>query len=222
MLIQNWMTTDVVSVGPDATLLKIGKLLKEKNIRRVPVVDEGNRVLGIISDRDVKAASPSKATSLDMHEINYLLAKVTAKDIMTKNPITIGATDTIEKAAMLMLDHRCGSLPVVEESGRVVGIITDHDVFKAMVDTTGVRQGGFQLGLRVPDTAGAMQPVFDILRSREARILSVATINENDATRKVFIRLRSMNTREAEDALVEAVREKAQMLYWVRNTTHMD
>ena len=134
MPVQNWMTTDVVSVGPDTSLLKVGKLMKDHHIRRIPVVDDNGQVVGIISDRDVRDASPSKATTLDMYEMHYLLAELKAKNIMTAKPITVKPTDTVEQAALIMLDNKVGGLPVVDDAGKLVGIISDHDVFKAMVD----------------------------------------------------------------------------------------
>lgn len=217
MLIQNWMTADVVSVTPETSLLKLGKLMRDKKVRRLPVLDDKEHVVGIISDRDVRDASPSKATTLDMYEMHYLLAEVRAKDIMTANPFTIKPTDTIEMAAMLMQDKKIGGLPVVEESGRMVGIISDHDVFKALVGITGAREGGVQLGIEVENRPGAMRPVFDLLRDRGARIISVLSSNSEGRRRQVFIRLRSMATRDDENAVMDAVRERAALLYWTRD-----
>ena len=163
MLVQNWMTTEVITVTPETSLLKIGKLMRDNSVRRLPVLDDKGHVVGIISDRDVRDASPSKATTLDMYEMHYLLAELKAKDIMTPRPFK--PTDTVEKAAMLMLDNKFGGLPVVEESGRLVGIISDQDVFKALVSITGVREGGIQLGIEIANQPGAMKPVFDLLRA---------------------------------------------------------
>ena len=112
MPVQNWMTTDVVSVTPETSLLKVGKLMRDHHIRRLPVLDDAGRVVGIISDRDVRDASPSKATTLDMYEMHYLLAELKVKNIMTPNPLTVKPSDTVEQAALLMLDHKVGGLPV--------------------------------------------------------------------------------------------------------------
>ena len=158
MPVQNWMTTDVVSVGPDTSLLKVGKLMKDHHIRRIPVVDDNGQVVGIISDRDVRDASPSKATTLDMYEMHYLLAELKAKNIMTAKPITVKPTDTVEQAALIMLDNKVGGLPVVDDNGKLVGIISDHDVFKALVDITGARMGGLQFAIELPDQPGTARP----------------------------------------------------------------
>lgn len=221
MLVRNWMTKDVITVGPDTSLLKIGKLMRDNKVRRLPVVDEKGRVIGIISDRDVRDASPSKATTLDMYEMHYLLAELKGASIMTRSPLTVKPTDTVEKAAMIMLDNRIGGLPVVDEAGDLCGIIADHDVFKALVNITGVRAGGIQIGFSIPNVQGGMRPVFDILRKRGARILSVLSSNNDAGERNIFLRLRDMDTREQENELIEEIRGACNLLYWARNEVHL-
>ena len=216
MPVQNWMTTDVVSVTPETSLLKVGKLMKDHHVRRLPVLDDSGRVIGIISDRDVRAASPSKATTLDMYEMHYLLAELKVKNIMTPNPLTVKPSDTVEQAALLMLDHKIGGLPVVEESGKLVGIISDHDVFKALVDITGARLGGLQFAIELPDLPGTARPVFDLLRTHNARLLSVLTVSNEDGNRHLFIRVRDLGSKTAEDALMEEVAKLGRVLYCIR------
>ena len=213
MLIQDWMTSEVISVTPDTSLLKIGKLMRDNNLRRLAVVDEKNRVVSIISDRDVKDASPSKATTLDMYEMHYLLAELKAKDIMTARPITVKPSDSVEQAAMLMLDHKISGLPVVDDEGGLVGILSDRDVFKTLVNITGVREGGIQVGFEIINEPGAMKPVFDMLRQHGARLLSILSANNQAGTRQMFLRLRPMNE-ENETALKAQMAEFVNLLYW--------
>ena len=213
MPVQNWMTTDVVSVGPDTSLLKVGKLMKDHHIRRIPVVDEQGQVIGIISDRDVRDASPSKATTLDMYEMHYLLAELKAKNIMTAKPITVKPTDTVEQAALIMLDNKVGGLPVVDDSGKLVGIISDHDVFKALVDITGARMGGLQFAIELPDQPGTARPLFDMLRAHNARLLSVLTVSNADGNRQLFIRVRDLENSKAEQELMDGVGKLGKVLY---------
>lgn len=221
MLIRNWMTKDVITVTPDTSLLKIGKLMKDHNVRRLPVVDAAGKVVGIISDRDVRDASPSKATTLDMYEMHYLLAEVKAQSIMTPRPLTVKPTDTVERAAMIMLDNRVGGLPVVDDNGDLCGIIADHDVFKALVNITGVREGGIQIGFAIPNVQGGMRPVFDILRKRGARILSVLSSNNDAGLRNIFVRIRDMASRKDEDELIAEIAGVCDLLYWARNEVHL-
>ena len=213
MPVQNWMTTDVVSVGPDTSLLKVGKLMKDHHIRRIPVVDDNGQVVGIISDRDVRDASPSKATTLDMYEMHYLLAELKAKNIMTAKPITVKPTDTVEQAALIMLDNKVGGLPVVNDSGKLVGIISDHDVFKALVDITGARLGGLQFAIELPDQPGTARPLFDLLRAHNARLLSVLTVSNADGNRQLFIRVRDLENSKAEQELMDGVGKLGKVLY---------
>ena len=213
MPVKNWMTTDVVSVGPDTSLLKVGKLMKDHHIRRIPVVDENGQVVGIISDRDVRDASPSKATTLDMYEMHYLLAELKAKNIMTAKPITVKPTDTVEQAALIMLDNKVGGLPVVDDSGKLVGIISDHDVFKALVDITGARMGGLQFAIELPDQPGTARPLFDLLRAHNARLLSVLTVSNTDGNRQLFIRVRDLENAKAEQELMDGVGKLGKVLY---------
>ncbi|MCB6541718.1 Inosine-5'-monophosphate dehydrogenase [bioreactor metagenome] len=213
MPVQNWMTTDVVSVGPDTSLLKVGKLMKDHHIRRIPVVDDNGQVVGIISDRDVRDASPSKATTLDMYEMHYLLAELKAKNIMTAKPITVKPTDTVEQAALIMLDNKVGGLPVVDDNGRLVGIISDHDVFKALVDITGARMGGLQFAIELPDQPGTARPLFDLLRAHNARLLSVLTVSNADGNRQLFIRVRDLENSKAEQELMDGVGKLGKVLY---------
>lgn len=119
MLIQNWMTTDVVTITPDISVLKASKIMKEHGVRRLPVVSEAGELLGIISDRDVKEASPSKATSLDVHEMYYLLSELKVKSVMATKLITVQADDLIEKAALIMEERKVGGLPVLDKTGQI-------------------------------------------------------------------------------------------------------
>lgn len=222
MLIRNWMTKEVITVRPETSMLKASKLMKEHDIRRLPVVDTENHVVGIVSDRDIKDASPSKATTLDMHELYYLLSELKIKSIMTPNPVTVSPTDTVETVAILMEERGFGGVPVVDDDGKLVGIISDHDIFKVLISITGVRQGGVQLAFDLPDQPGSMRPIFDALRANQASIISI--LSSNDATelgtRHVFIRLRPME-QSAEDALIHLLKKEFNLLYWARNAVHL-
>lgn len=131
-LIKDWMTRDVVTVTPDTILPEAHRLMSDHNIRRLPVVEDG-RLVGIITRGDVRGAEPSEATSLSIWELNYLLARLAINEIMTSNPVTVSGDATISEAAQLMLEHKISGLPVVDENGRVAGIITESDIFRLVV-----------------------------------------------------------------------------------------
>lgn len=218
MLIRDWMTKEVITVGPETSMMKASKLMREHKISRIPVVDDSGRLLGIVSDRDLKEASPSKATSLDMHELYYLLSEIKVKDIMTKTPLAVKPSETVEKAAVLMMNNNFGGLPVVDENLKVVGIITDSDVFKVLVQITGVTEGGVQLAFSLPNAPGSLKSVLDDLKTYEARVISVLTSfsHADEGHRDVFIRIQDPD-KAVLTTLVEEMSRKYTLLYWVRD-----
>lgn len=128
--VRDWMTPNPITINPKTTLPEAHKLMREARIRRLPVVEHG-RLVGIVTLGDVREASPSDATTLSIYELNYLLSKLTVEKIMTRDPWTITPGETIRDAARLMLDHKLGGLPVVDDS-RLVGIITESDIFRVL------------------------------------------------------------------------------------------
>lgn len=221
MLIREWMTRQVVVVTPETSLFKAAKLMKEHDIRRLPVTNEKHQLVGIISDRDVKAASPSKATTLDMYELMYLLSEIKVRDVMTAHPISVSCDETVESAAMLMGEKGFGGLPVVDAEGVVIGIITDHDIFKVLVAITGARLGGMQLAFDVDDAPHSLLEIIDCLRGHGALVLSVLSANEEkvDAKRRIYIRISPLEA-EKEAALVAELGQKFALAYWAKDKAH--
>lgn len=137
-LVRDWMTSQVVTIRPDTTLSQAHELMTQKNIRRLPVVEDGGRgdngrLVGIVTLGDVRGAEPSQATSLSIWELNYLLANVSIEEIMTRDPVTVQEGATIGDAARLMLEYRVSGLPVLNSQGQLVGIITESDIFRMVV-----------------------------------------------------------------------------------------
>jgi len=130
-LVRDWMTPDPVTIDPRTTLPEANRLMKECNIRRLPVVENGHLV-GIVTLGDIREASPSSAATLSIYELNYLISRLTIGEIMTRDPITIPPDTSIEAAARLMLEHKIGGLPVVDGQ-KVVGVITESDIFRLLV-----------------------------------------------------------------------------------------
>jgi len=218
MLIRDWMTKNVITVDAETSMMKASKIMREHKISRLPVVDAKNKLLGIVSDRDLKDASPSKATSLDMHELYYLLSEIKVKDIMTKAPLAVKPTETVEKAAVLMMNNSFGGLPVVDEDLAVIGIITDSDIFKVLVHITGVTEGGVQLAFDLSLKEGSLKEVLDVLKEFGARILSVLTASGPTDTghREVFIRVKDMD-KDVLTQMVDTLSKRFALLYWVRD-----
>lgn len=130
----DWMTRSPYTIGADATLIEAIHLMKEKNIRRLPVVSAG-RLVGLITDRMLKEYTPSKATSLDTWEVHFLLSKTPVKEVMNPHPITAPATLELWQAAELFLEHRLYGLCVLDKDGALVGIMSVGDILRAVVKT---------------------------------------------------------------------------------------
>jgi acetoin utilization protein AcuB len=204
MLIKDWMTKDPVTITEDTSMIKAIHTMKERHFRRLPVVAAG-KLVGMVTDRDLKEASPSKATSLDVHELYYLLAELQVSEIMSRNPISVSQDDTVEHAAQVMLEHTISGLPVVDGGGKVVGIITQSDVFRAFMHITGVLQGGVQFGLRLEDRPGLIKEVVDLLRARGARFVSLLSsyTTSKEGYRDVYIRVKNLSPDEVAQAQAE-------------------
>ena len=222
MLIRDWMSDDVITATGETSMLKVSRQMKEFGIRRIPIVDENHKVLGIVSDRDIKDASPSKATTLDVHELYYLLSEIRARDIMTANPVCVYHNDSIEQVALLMQEKRLTGLPVINDDDILVGMITEHDIFKVLVEITGVRKGGIQFALEVSDEPGSLQPVLEIIRQNGGRITSILTGRQSpkDAVHEVFIRIRPLDKSD-EDTLIDVIKTQCTLRYWAGDKIYM-
>lgn len=130
-LVRDWMTSDPVTIEPKVTLPEAQKLMKDRRIRRLLVLHRG-RLVGIVTQGDIRGAEPSEASTLSIFETHYLLAKLTVEKIMTWEPVTISPEATVSQAAQLMLEHKIGGLPVVDNE-QLIGIITESDIFRVLV-----------------------------------------------------------------------------------------
>ena len=139
-LIKDWMTREVVTISPDTALPEAHRLMTEKQIRRLPVM-KGDRLVGIVTRGDVREAEPSGATSLSIWEVNYLLSKLKIEKIMTRKPLTIFQDATIGEAANMMLEHKISGLPVIDSKEKLVGIITESDIFRIVVNRWSTIEG---------------------------------------------------------------------------------
>jgi acetoin utilization protein AcuB len=213
MLVKDWMSKDPITINDDTSMMKAIHLMKQNRFRRLPVLHEG-RLVGIVSDRDLKEASPSKATTLDVHELYYLLAELHVKDIMTRDPVTVSPESTVEHAAQLMLENTISGLPVVDDQGKVVGILTQSDVFRAFMHITGILQGGVQFALRLEDSAGLIKEVVDLLREKGARFVSLLTsyTSPQEGYRDVYIRVKNL-TPEALETAKKELAARHELLY---------
>lgn len=131
-MVKDWMTRDVISAAPEMGVLEAGNLMREHGIRRLPVVANG-RVVGIVTHGDVREAKPSTSSTLSAWEMNYLLARLTIGEIMTADPLTITPDATIGETAFIMFKNKISGLPVVDANQKLVGMITESDIFRMVV-----------------------------------------------------------------------------------------
>jgi acetoin utilization protein AcuB len=151
--------------------------MRERQFRRMPVVDNQGRLIGIVAERDLLYASASPATSLSVWELNYLLSKITIRDLMTKAVITTTPDTPIEDAAHLMREKRIGGLPVIADNHRPVGIITETDIFKTFVEMLGGGQAGLRLSLEIPRKKGVLAQLTQAIFELGGHIISIGSFN---------------------------------------------
>ena len=137
-------------------------ILQEQNIKMLPVMDN-EHLVGIITDRDLKKASPSDATTLDMHELLFLISKIKVRDLMKKPVYTARPDDTVEEAAALLLEKKISGLPVLDENNRLVGIITRSDIFRVLLSLSGLGKKGIQFAIRIEDKPGIIKEVRELI-----------------------------------------------------------
>jgi acetoin utilization protein AcuB len=181
------MKANPITVGPLDSFRHAMNLIRQRGIRHLPVV-EGGRLVGIVTDRDVRQASPSAATSLEIHELHYLLEKIKIRDIMTSEVVTATPEMPIEAAARLMLTHRIGSLPVLRGTA-LVGIITETDILSAFVEVMGIQAEQTRLELVLEERAGAFLDACRIVQVQGGDIVSVvtATASHRGEPKKVML-----------------------------------
>jgi acetoin utilization protein AcuB len=215
LLVENWMNPHVITVDADDSMLDATKILKEHNIRHLPVLEKG-KLVGIVTDRDLKRASPSDATSLEAHELLYLIANIKVREIMTTNPITVPYNFTIEEAAQILLQAKISGMPVVDKDGNVIGAITQTDLFKVLISLTGVGKKGVQFAFLLEDRPGSIKEVTDIIRSYGGRMASILSSYEKapEGHRYAYIRMYDVD-REKIGQLKEDLKKNAKMLYIV-------
>ena len=200
MYVRNYMTKDVVTVDYDATISEVLTVMNETDIHRIPVM-KGDKLIGIITDGNIQKASPSKATSLSIHEINYLLSKCTVSDYMTKNVVTCGADILLEEAVEIMKDKKVSCLPVMDD-GKLCGIITETDMFEAFTDLLGFNEKGssrITIDIR-EDKLGVLARLTSLTKASGVNIINVAVFREQTPL-QVVIRV---NTLEI-DGLLKAL-----------------
>ena len=184
MLVRERMSTKPVTIGADAPITEALRVMRQSQVRRLPVVNDAGRVVGIVSEKDLLYASPSPATSLSIYEMHTMLTQLPVTEVMTKDIITVTADTPLEEAARIMADNKIGGLPVME-NGRLVGIITETDIFKVFLELLGARQKGLRLTLEIPERKGEMARITTAIARLGGNILALGTFLGDDPTTAV-------------------------------------
>ncbi|MFH2131010.1 MAG: CBS and ACT domain-containing protein [bacterium] len=215
MLVKNWMSPTVISLDVNDSVQKANQLLIDHRIRSLPVLENG-RLTGIVSDRDLRTASVSDNSGLDRHELVYLNTRLKIREIMTRNPISVSPDMTVDEVAEIMYQKKISGLPVVDDKGDLVGIITQGDIFRLLISLTGIEKKGVQVAVQLKDESGSIRETADILRRYGGRVVSVLTSFEQAPTgmRNVYFRVSQLDLTRL-DELKADVASQATLLYVV-------
>ncbi len=191
MLIKDWMATAVLTVDANTSVMRATRIMKENNIRRLPVLSQG-KLAGVVTDRDLKEASPSSTSDMDIHEMYYLLSEMKIKDVMTDKCISMHLDDTLEKAALVMLTEKISGVMILDAEDNLVGLLSETDILRGFIHATGIQDGADQYVIDMPDAPGSVTRVIDTLREYNARVLSILTSFEDAPAgqKRVAIRIR--------------------------------
>ncbi|MDF1591610.1 MAG: CBS and ACT domain-containing protein [Desulfobacterales bacterium] len=215
MLVKDWMSQPVITVDVNDSMQTAMTLLKTHAIRVLPVLKNG-KLKGIVTDRDLKRTSASDATTLEVHELLYLISTLKVENIMTPDPVTVPFDFTVEETAEVLLKHKISGAPVLGQQGALVGIITQTDLFRVIISLTGIGKKGIQFGFLLEDRPGSIKEVADIIRDFGGRMASILTSYEKapEGFRWGYIRMYGIDRGSVQD-LKEKLLEKARLLYMV-------
>lgn len=212
MFVKTKMTTNPFTVSPDHTIPDAHEIMVQHNVKRLPVLKNG-KLVGVVSKEDIDRYSPSKATTLSMGEITYLLSKTKIKQIMSKNLITISPDALLEEAAILMRDNKVSFLPVVDDN-KLVGIITESDIFDSFIELLGFREPGVRLTIEVEDEPGIMSQLTSIVGQYGANITRAAVYRGENGKSAIVLGINTLNTAEIE----KSIKEKGfKIIYRIQN-----
>jgi acetoin utilization protein AcuB len=184
MFVGERMSRPVISVAPETPVHDALAMFKKEHIRRAPVIKDG-KLLGIVTENDLQNASPSPATTLSVWEMNYLISKVTVKQVMSKKVKTIDIDTPIEEAARIMTDSSIGGMPVTRD-GKIVGMITETDLFKVFLELMGAREKGVRVSALVEDKPGQLVKFSKAITEAGGNFISFGMFSGPDTSTKLL------------------------------------
>ena len=181
MLVYERMSKHPLTAKPKTSVNAALKRMRDERVRRFPVVDDGGKLVGIVSEKDLLYAAPSPATSLSIYEMHYLYSRLNVEEIMTREVIVVQEDDPLEEAARILVDNKVGGLPVMRDS-KLVGLITETDVFKTFMEMLGARDQGLRLTLLCPAQRGELAALTGAVAGLGGNIISLGTFWGEDAS----------------------------------------
>lgn len=201
MLVRERMTPRPITVTEDTSMYEALRLMRERKIRRLPVLDKAGELMGMVSEKDLLYASPSPATTLSVFEINYLIAQIKVGQLMSRELITVGDDCPLEEAARIMVDHRVSGLPVLHD-GKLVGIITETDLFRIFLELLGAREHGLRLTLLVPNRRGMLASLAGAIAGLGGDIVTLGTFAGREPSKGLLtLKVRDVDRQKLVDAL---------------------
>ena len=197
MIVEQIMTKSPVTVAPDTPVADAQALMQKQHFHRLPVVDRSQKLVGIVSEKDLIYASPSPATTLNGYEIGALLSRLRVSEIMSAPVISIGPDSLVEDAARVLADNDIGGLPVMDGE-RIVGIVTESDIFHCLIELFGTRQKGVRITAEVPEATGELAHLSSALAQRGIGIISLGTWPGTDQTNRIL----TIKVERADEALL--------------------
>jgi len=179
------MTKRPITTHPDTPIDDALKLMRDSKVRRLPVLDKDGKLVGIITEKDLLYVSPSPATSLSVHELHYLISKIKVGDVMAKDVVTATEYTPLEEAARIMADNKIGSLPVMRD-GKLVGIITETNLFEIFLELLGAREKGVRLTMLVPEQKGMLANITHDIVEMGGNIVSLGTFLGDDPSNRLI------------------------------------
>jgi len=212
MLVRERMSREPVTITPDVPVTDALSLMRERKIRRLPVLDSHGKLVGIVSDQDLLYASPSPVSSLSVWEMHYLLGKLKVEEVMTRKVITVTEDTPLEEAARIMADNKIGGLPVMRD-GRLVGIVTETDLFKTFLELLGARQSGVRVTALISGAKGTLAKITNAIFGAGGNILAFSQSMDATGTRwQVTFKVQDV----PRDQLVETIRPVVEDILDVR------
>ncbi len=205
MLVKGRMSAPIIATTADTQIMEAMDVMKKNNIRRMPVLDTDGKLIGIVSDKDLLNAAPSDATSLSVWEVNYLVARIKVKDVMTKEVMTVSGDTPVEEAARMMADSKIGGLPVVLDD-EVVGLITETDLFKLLVEMMGAREMGVRVTALVPNKLGELDDLTHAISKVGGGFIAFGQFNADDTDHRIVTyKVTGMSIEEVKTAVSPVV-----------------